>query len=228
MADEKKPQKTITDEDAATEIIFILGLLLFLGLISTAITNLIQGSGVIGASGGLWSRISEYFLARIWPIWKGVALVITGVAGFGIVHNFWKLGTIAAAEAAIFGSAAGAAGASTGAAAGAFAGERKSDRWEKILAHANSNNPSDWRWAIIEADIFLEESLKAKGFMGDNLGEILKSMTKGDLSSLDAAWDAHKVRNRIAHDGDKFDLNEREVKRVILLFEAVLKELKVI
>ena len=57
---------------------------------------------------------------------------------------------------------------------------------------------------------------------------MLKSVDKNNFLTLDDAWEAHKVRNDIAHSGINFQLNERETKRVLALFEKVFKEFNVI
>lgn len=103
---------------------------------------------------------------------------------------------------------------------------RHNERWEKILAHVSSENPNDWRLAIIEADIMLDEVITKMGYVGDTLGEKLKMIARGDMESLDSAWEAHKVRNQIAHVGNDFILTQREAKRVIDLYTAVFRELK--
>ena len=98
-------------------------------------------------------------------------------------------------------------------------------KWNKVLEHAASENSSDWRLAILEADILLGELLTKMGYKGEGIGEQLKSVERGDLESLDDAWEAHKVRNAIAHQGAEFPLSQRETKRVIGLFERVFREL---
>jgi hypothetical protein len=105
---------------------------------------------------------------------------------------------------------------------------RSNERWEKVVEHVRSENPSDWRLAIIEADIILDELLTKMGYQGDSLGEKLKQMTKGDVKSIDQAWEAHKIRNQIAHEGGDFILTQRETKRVIDMYTAVFSELKYI
>jgi hypothetical protein len=102
--------------------------------------------------------------------------------------------------------------------------KRESKRWESVLAHANTSTPNDWRIAILDADIMLDDLLTKKGYIGASVGEKLKQVHKSDWLALDAAWDAHKVRNEIAHGGLKHQLNEREVRRVISLYEAVFRE----
>ena len=97
-------------------------------------------------------------------------------------------------------------------------------KWERVLLHVESANANDWKVAIIEADILLGEWLDTMGYQGDSIGEKLKRVEKGDLKTLDQAWDAHKVRNAIAHQGADFAINQREAKRVIAMYQAVLDE----
>jgi len=101
-------------------------------------------------------------------------------------------------------------------------------RWDKVLSHTNSLNESDWRLAIMEADIMLSDLLENMNLPGDTIGDKLKAVEKSDFTTIDNAWEAHKVRNRIAHDGSNFQLNERETKRVIALYETVFQEFRMI
>lgn len=102
------------------------------------------------------------------------------------------------------------------------------EKWQRIQDHVNSDNISDWKLAILEADIILDEMLEKMGYHGDSVGEKLKGVEKSDFTSLDQAWEAHKIRNSIAHEGSDFLINEREAKRVISLYETVFKEFKYI
>jgi hypothetical protein len=97
-------------------------------------------------------------------------------------------------------------------------------RWRKVVEHVESNNQNDWKQAIIEADVMLEQLLTNLGYRGESIGEKLKRATKGDFKTLDQAWEAHKVRNRIAHDGSSFDINQIEAKQVIGLYRQVFDE----
>lgn len=100
-------------------------------------------------------------------------------------------------------------------------------RWEKINAYLASDNPSDWRSAILEADILLDELVAKMGYPGENLGERLKAVEPSDFLTLNDAWEAHKVRNMIAHDG-AYVLTKRETVRVIELFRRVFAEFHLI
>lgn len=102
--------------------------------------------------------------------------------------------------------------------------EMKNEKWEVIMEHINSENPNDWRLAILEADIALGELLDKLGYRGEGIGEQLKSVDKSDFTTIDDAWEAHKIRNSIAHEGASFLITEREAKRVIALYKRVFDE----
>jgi hypothetical protein len=98
------------------------------------------------------------------------------------------------------------------------------EKWVKVQNHINSPNPNDWRMAIVEADIMLGEVLEKAGYHGDSIGDQLKSIERSDMLTLDSAWEAHKVRNLIAHEGSNYQLNERDARRTIDLYEKVFRE----
>ena len=104
----------------------------------------------------------------------------------------------------------------------------RNPRLEKIEDSVESENPGEWRVAILEADIMLEEMLEAMGYSGDGIGERLKQIEKSDFNSLDSAWEAHKIRNPIAHEGSEFNLTEREATRVVALYKRVFDEFEYI
>lgn len=100
----------------------------------------------------------------------------------------------------------------------------RNERWERVMTHVSSDNPNDWRLGIIEADVMLDELVTRIGYRGASLGDKLKQVETSDFLTLDAAWEAHKTRNRIAHSGSDFILTQREAKRIIALYEEVFKE----
>ncbi len=97
-------------------------------------------------------------------------------------------------------------------------------RWDKVQEHISSANPNDWKQAIIEADIMLDDILTKMGYQGESVGEKLKRVATGDLKHLDDAWEAHKVRNRIAHDGSAYDLNQVDAQQVVNMYKRVFEE----
>jgi hypothetical protein len=103
----------------------------------------------------------------------------------------------------------------------------KNNRIQDMFDHVSSDNPSDWKLAIIEADIILDEILKEAGYAGVSLGERLKSISPTQLQSLDDAWQAHKVRNQIAHGGADFILTQKLAQDTIKQYRRVFHELGV-
>ena len=104
----------------------------------------------------------------------------------------------------------------------------RNETWESIRGKLLSETESEWRIGIIEADIYLDRVLDIKGVPGDTLGDKLKNVSPSILPSVQVAWEAHKVRNRIAHDGADFSLTMPEVRRVYSYFEIVFRDLGVI
>ena len=106
--------------------------------------------------------------------------------------------------------------------------EKKREKWNRLVDLASSENESDWRLAIIEADTMLDDMIDLMGYEGEGLGEKLKQIDKSSFNTLDKAWDAHKVRNTIAHAGSDYVLTKREVRRVIDLYKQVFEEFEFI
>lgn len=103
-------------------------------------------------------------------------------------------------------------------------GEVKNPRWKRVHSLMDSDEEGDWRRAILEADILLDEMLSNMGYAGESIGEKLKQVERSDFQSLDTAWEAHKMRNAIAHEGESFALTHRQARRVINLYEQVFTE----
>lgn len=106
--------------------------------------------------------------------------------------------------------------------------KRTNERWDRILEHFVSPNPNDWRAAIIDADNMLEELITALGYSGATFGEKLKGINLNDFPTLQSAWEAHKIRNIIAHEGVNYNLTERQKDITRRHFESVFKDAGVI
>lgn len=97
-------------------------------------------------------------------------------------------------------------------------------RWAHVQQLINSGHESDWRQAIIEADIMLDEILEEQGYVGASVGDKLKQVQPSRFHTLQDAWEAHKVRNDIAHQGSAFQLSEHVAYRTIAHYENVFRE----
>lgn len=101
-------------------------------------------------------------------------------------------------------------------------------RWHYIQTLIESPNESDWRVAIIEADSLLEESLKERGIAGETVSELLEGAKESGYRSIQDAWDAHLVRNQIAHEGLEYPISQVEGRRTIKMFQNFFEEIRVV
>jgi len=97
-------------------------------------------------------------------------------------------------------------------------------KWQRVIDHLESDRSADWKLAILEADIMLADLLEASGYEGESIGEKLKKIEKSDFNTIEKAWEAHKVRNLIAHEGADYVLTQHEAIRIIELYKAVFEE----
>jgi len=104
------------------------------------------------------------------------------------------------------------------------AGSPKNSRWLAVTEYMNSENQNDWKLAILETDSILESLVDDLGFKGDTFGEKLKSVDKEKFKNLSSAWEAHNVRNRIAHEGTEFEISKLEAKRITTIYEQIFRD----
>ncbi len=105
---------------------------------------------------------------------------------------------------------------------------KENPRWRHIQDMAESVQENDWRQSIIEADIMLGEMLTRQGYVGTSIGEQLKQIEPADFNTLNDAWEAHKVRNEIAHTGSEFVLSDTLARRVIAQYGNVFREFELV
>jgi hypothetical protein len=100
----------------------------------------------------------------------------------------------------------------------------ETSRWTYVKELLAGTNETSWRQAIIEADIILDELLTRLGYEGRTVAEKLQQVNPARFQTLQNAWEAHKVRNAIAHQGSSFELTDRLAYRTIANYEAVFRE----
>ena len=106
--------------------------------------------------------------------------------------------------------------------------EMVNPKWLLVTKHIESENQADWKLAILVADIMLGDLLESLHLPGESIGERLKAVEKSDFDTIEEAWEAHKIRNAIAHEGSDFLITQRESNRVIGLYKKVFEEFEII
>jgi len=98
--------------------------------------------------------------------------------------------------------------------------EASKTKVEKALQQAVSQQDPVRR--VLAADAVLDLALTELGFRG-SLGDKLK--TAGPrMPNIQAVWDAHKLRNRLAHEHDA-SVNPAEIDRAVRILEHAVRNL---
>jgi len=95
-------------------------------------------------------------------------------------------------------------------------------QWEEVRQLFQSHDSNNWRLAIINADIMLDDLIKKLGYTGATMGEVLKEMQH--VPWIQSAWDVHLLRNKLVHEGSRYLLNERESYRAFKIYENIFFE----
>jgi len=159
-------------------------------------------------------------LVHNWDVFVAISMVICLILGTGIIYCVIRIRQVRHLERMKFQAAERSVAAADV--------PHTQLRWSKVLEQANSDSEQHWRLAILEADIMLNELLDLRGYKGDTMADKLKQVERADFNSIDDAWEAHKVRNTIAHEGASYQINNREARRIISLYEKIFREFKII
>lgn len=100
--------------------------------------------------------------------------------------------------------------------------ELVSQRWATIEQMAGGGG-NGLRNAVSEADKLLDYAMKQSGVSGETMAERLKR-SESRLSNKQAVWNAHKLRNHLAHEVS-FDLVPSQAREAIQALGQALRDL---
>ncbi len=90
------------------------------------------------------------------------------------------------------------------------------NHWHRALAITDAHR------RVLEGDKVLDHALRLSGFQGSMADKLRKAGPR--FSNVQALWDAHKLRNTIAHEVNA-SLSERDASRAMAAFEKGLRDL---
>lgn len=95
-------------------------------------------------------------------------------------------------------------------------------RWEEVerLVDGGGSGPKS---AVSEADKLLDYAMRGLGARGETMAERLKG-SESRLSNKEAVWQAHKLRNHLAHEVG-FEITPSHAKQAVTSFHQALKDL---
>lgn len=107
--------------------------------------------------------------------------------------------------------------------------ERYADQWKKLREDASATPPTSYTSAIMGADALLDELLQEIGFVGNDVAERFGRLNNMGIRQniVNGIFRAHKIRNQIAHTPN-FSINSNDAEKVLDLYEAFLREIKLI
>jgi len=100
-------------------------------------------------------------------------------------------------------------------------------KWLKIKGRLESQNESEYKVAIIEADDLIGDLIKRLKFAGETTGERLDNIPPGQLDHVSDLQAAHQTRNRIIHE-ENFQFSHEEAQKTLELYEKFLDYFEVL
>lgn len=161
------------------------------------------------------------FLSTVWSVWSLIAFILSGLFIYGIIYSYIRVSEYGeiktkqiVEEERLWRELNDP--------------DQGNRRWREVEEHVQSDNPNDWKLAIIEADVMLEQMLEEAGFAGTTIADRMRSASTRSFATLDDAWQAHRVRNQIAHGGTDFVLTQKMAQATIIQYRKVFMEFGVV
>lgn len=96
-------------------------------------------------------------------------------------------------------------------------------RFLEIENKLKQDNPASYVTTVINGDKLLDKAMMEMGIPGKTMGDRLKKC--GDkFTNLNGVWQAHKLRNAIAHETD-IEVSYRRAFNALQIYKQALKDL---
>ena len=100
--------------------------------------------------------------------------------------------------------------------------EKYRSRWMTIEQSLVRDNEASYHLAVMNADKLLDTAMRERGVKGQTMGDRMKA-NKDGWSSRNNLWEAHKLRNKIAHESD-VRVSYDQARRALAGFKQALKD----
>ena len=95
--------------------------------------------------------------------------------------------------------------------------------WNNVVKRMKTNEMTNWKLAIMEADRVLDDILKASGFRAPTADERFKQVGPEMFTNLAELQEAHRVRNRVAQEPD-FVISKDDALQVLRVYKKSFQE----
>lgn len=96
-------------------------------------------------------------------------------------------------------------------------------RWLAIEQSLVKGDESSYHLSVLNADKLVDQAMRDLGYDGKTMGDRLK-LAKDRFSNKDSIWEAHKLRNKIAHEPD-VKIKYEHARCALAGFKRALKDL---
>lgn len=100
--------------------------------------------------------------------------------------------------------------------------EKYRTKWLAIEQSLVRDNEASYHLAVMNADKLLDTAMRERGIKGQTMGDRLK-FNKNAWSNRNSLWEAHKLRNQIAHESD-VRVSYDHARRALAGFKQALKD----
>lgn len=101
-------------------------------------------------------------------------------------------------------------------------------KWEKIKKRLETGLEKEYKQAIIEADVLLNNCLISLKIGLETLEESLRKRIGPDtISNIEKVKEAHRIRNQIVREPD-FKLNLEKTRELLAIYEKALQEISML
>lgn len=95
-------------------------------------------------------------------------------------------------------------------------------RWNRVNELMETENEDNWKAAILESSVMLNEVLGIIGYKGDTLGMKLAGIIPEQLENLEAIKKANDVKNEIVKNSE-YKIKKEEAEKLVETFGDALK-----
>lgn len=100
-------------------------------------------------------------------------------------------------------------------------------KWKKITDRLASGNPSQYKVAILEADMLINKVLSDMRIPGGNMMERLEFLRPEQIPDREGLKQAHLIRNKIIYEKD-FAIEKEKAAEILNIFEKFIRQLELL
>ncbi len=99
--------------------------------------------------------------------------------------------------------------------------------WSKIERRLETDDPSQFKLAVLEADNLADEIMIKIGYAGKNMSERLEELKRQNVDNFDDLTEAHQIRNKIIRDKN-FVLIKQDAQKILQSYRKFLEDFEII